>query len=99
MGTIYYVGCRDCNVFRDLDKFQAMSSGVDTREKAIEYATKIKKDSFRCGLLVSFLADHMGHSCVVFTDRNELIWGEFIDEGAKQESDEFWSIGPQPPIP
>ena len=71
MGVIYYIGCKDCKTSRDLDKFYTLHFGkeVDTREKALKYAEEdVSKDSFRCGLLLSFLSQHYGHSIVMFDD-------------------------------
>ena len=90
MGTIYYIGCNDCKVRRDLDKFYTSSfgSGIDTREKALEYAKKdIEKDSFRCGLLVSFLQKHKGHNCVMFDENYDSLCDEL-----KNEEADFWKV-------
>jgi hypothetical protein len=87
MGIIYFIGCKDCKVKRDLDKFYTSSfgSGIDTREKALEYAKKeIAKDTFRCGLLVSFLADHKDHNCVFFDEHNDQLYEDL------KEDKNFW---------
>ena len=90
MGTIYYVGCRDCKVVRDLDKFCTMRK-VEDRPDAIKYADEIKKDSFRAGLLVSFLWEHEGHNCVAFSEHSEPDDLNTMDGSAKNDR-EFWKV-------
>ena len=81
MGTIHFIGCRDCGVSRDIDKFYSMRKGVDTREKALSLSEEIvQRDYFRSALLVAFLADHSGHNCTTFTENQEEIRDEFQEE-------------------
>jgi hypothetical protein len=90
MGMLYYIGCKDCKVKRDLDKFYTLSfgDGIDTRKKALTYADNdIKKDSFRCGLLVSFLQKHKGHNCIVFDEQYDTLYEEL-----PKEDIDFWSV-------
>ena len=69
MGTLYYVTCEDCKITRDLDKFySAGRKCVETRADALEFAKIIEGDSFRAGLLVSFMAEHKGHRCVFYCE-------------------------------
>lgn len=71
MGVIYSVSCRDCKVTRDLDKFYGCRS-ISNRKEALLLSEDIKsRDSFRAGLLASFMAAHMGHNCTVFTDTSD----------------------------
>ena len=97
MGTLYYVGCHDCKVFRDLDKFYTMLTPVENRADALVFAGDIKKDSFRAGLLVSFLWKHRGHNCTVFNEHmGEHTFPAYmydVDESCDnphEESDVFW---------
>lgn len=88
MGTIYFIGCKDCKVKRDLDKFYTSSfgKGIDTRKNMLIYGDdEIKKDFFRCALLVSFLADHKEHNCVMFDEHNDE-----LDDQLKDEAINFW---------
>ena len=95
MGTIFYVGCRDCKVYRDLGKFYTAHTKCDNRKEAIGFSVDIeKKDSFRAALLISFMAQHEGHNCTFF---NEMAWSstsilsDFMDsmDGVKKDFD-FW---------
>ena len=93
MGTIYYVGCRDCNVYRDLDKFYALRPGVNSRAKALSLCEEIKgSQSFRAALLVSFMADHLGHNCTTFSEHNADVCEEFDPDYTweNKESKRFW---------
>ena len=72
MGTIYSVACRKCKVVRDLDKFYRSGFMEEaTREAALKYCQDIEKDSFRAGLLVSFMSEHIGHDCVFFNEHSD----------------------------
>ena len=88
MGMIYFIGCNDCKVKRDLDKFYTISLGqdVDTRQKALEYAEKdIVKDNFRFALLASFLQKHKAHDCRFFDEDDDGFC-----ELMKDEDIDFW---------
>lgn len=91
MGTMYYVGCRDCKVVRDLDKFYSMRE-VDTRDDMEELAGVIEsKDSYRAALLVSFMGEHRGHDCVAFTEHNDDICDEFrVGDRMLWEPKDWW---------
>ncbi len=87
MGTIYFIGCNDCKVKRDLDKFYTPSFGVDieTRKEMLNFAKSkdsytIEKDTFRCALLVSFLAKHKEHNCIFFDENNDELYDRLKDE-------------------
>lgn len=92
MATEFYVGCRTCKVYRDLDKFWRMQISVNNREDALKYAEEMQEDSFRAGLLVSFMGEHMGHDCVAFDEHQTRIMKEFNKDltGENKESDIFW---------
>lgn len=90
MGTIYFVGCRDCNVYRDLDKFYSMEN-AGTRKECQRIAEQIEKvDSFRAALLVSFLWTHEGHNCTAFNEHNDTEYERFLNKKAHLESGVFW---------
>ena len=94
MGTIYSVSCRDCKVTRDLDKFYSMIA-VETRDKAIELADRIKEfDSFRAALLVSFMWEHAGHNCTVFNEHDDDLSQQcdpfYREENGFREDLNFW---------
>jgi len=87
MGVIHYVGCRDCEVKRDLDKFYAMQPNIETREDALELGEYLKvSHSFRAGLLASFMKKHAGHNCTVWDDCND--WDN--PENDYREDYDFW---------
>ena len=72
MGTEYSITCKDCKITRDLDKFSnATTSSVTTRKEALDFQDTVKSDSFRAGLLVSFMGEHMNHDCVFHSENNE----------------------------
>ena len=89
MGVLYFIGCKNCKKYRDLDKLQAISfNAIKDKKDAINFSEKIEKDSYRIGLLVSFMADHIGHNCFLFTDNDTLF--EFKNAGAIEEDKRFW---------
>ena len=66
MGTLYYVGCYDCMVFRDLDKFYMLSDDVETHADAVKLGDDLDGHQgyiFRATLLISFMGKHSGHKC------------------------------------
>lgn len=93
MGTIYSVSCRDCKITRDLDKFYTLSEGfiITNRTKALAFAKEVAEDSFRAGLLMSFLEQHKGHNCTVFNEHDEKLTEE-LDPfyGNTTEDTDFW---------
>jgi len=97
MGTVYFVGCYDCKVYRDIDKFYRLVYEVENREQALDFADEIKADSFRAGLLVSFMGKHMKHNCVVFNERHEGILQHFDPcfDDANEDYD-FWNTNLTP---
>lgn len=85
MGVTYFVACRSCKTFRDLDKFYTILHDVQDRDSALEFAKRIEQDSFRAGLLISFMWAHRGHDCFVNS--------EFEDDELSlftEESSDFW---------
>jgi hypothetical protein len=94
MGVIYSVACKTCKVTRDLDKFYSSDTyEVETRGQALKYRKEIEKDSFRAGLLVSFMAKHKGHDCVFFNEHSECEedLDPFENEHGYIEDTNFWS--------
>ncbi len=73
MGTLYYVACRDCKVTRELDKFYDLTP-VENKKEAIELSERL--DTYRASLLVSFMAEHSGHNCTVFSEHSEKLVNE-----------------------
>ena len=94
MGTEYYITCKKCKVSRDLGKYYSASIyPVTTRKEALAYEDKIKKYSFRAGLLVSFMGEHMNHECVFHSEDNEEFdtydyWE--ADSTEYKEDTDFW---------
>lgn len=87
MGTTYSVACRDCRVWRDLDKFYAARK-AENRKEAIDIADYIKEThSFRSALLVSFLWEHSGHNCTLY---NEHADDDMEMEEQFTEDDKGW---------
>ena len=75
----------------DVDKFYAMLPPVENRRDALEFSKGIKKSPFRAGLLVSFMWEHSGHSCTVFSEHTEHVFPVGRDD-AKEDSDIFWEL-------
>ena len=93
MGIEYYVCCKDCKITRELDKFYTSDIyKVNNREDALSYSDRIKKDSFRAGLLVSFMAEHKGHDCTLFNeaDRFSEEFDPYENEHGFTEDINFW---------
>ena len=95
MGTQYYVSCRDCKVTRDIDKFYELRD-VETRAAALELGEAMQKPgpAFRAALLASFMWEHKGHNCTVFSEHDEALSVEldpfYEDNGFKEDKD-YWS--------
>jgi hypothetical protein len=99
MGTEYYVACRDCKKVRGLDKFYTLTTPADTRADALALGGELQKKgwAFRCALLTSFLWQHKGHNCTVFSEHDDEFMtmvpladkpepGDYEDD-----SDKFWT--------
>lgn len=72
MGTIYYVGCLDCGIYRDL--YEGVSGcllSVKERHDAMIYREIVYNNAFCYGLLVSFLLEHAEHRCKFFSEHDE----------------------------
>ena len=99
MGTIYYIGCRDCRKVRDLGKLYVSLAPCGTRDEAIAMAERIKVHAFQAALVVGFLNEHAGHNCCFFDDNNEdaiIQCGAEIDDDGKMVGDEgrdYWGVG------
>jgi hypothetical protein len=95
MGTEYYITCKDCKVSRGLDKYYSANIyPVTTRQEALDYREKIKDDSFRAALLVSFMGEHMNHNCVFHDEHNDEYetYCYDADESPEYKEDtDFWS--------
>ncbi len=96
MGLIYSVACKKCKVVRDLDKFYSADGNIETRWDAKKYSSEIQTDCFRAGLLVSFMAKHMGHECVFYNENSDCadeLWPHKGDPDLTTEYTEdydFW---------
>jgi len=86
MGVIYYVACRQCKVYRDIDKAWRLGNPLTTREDALEFVNTVKKDAYRAGLLATFIVgEHGGHDCFVCSDASEMLPKKY-----KKEDVNFW---------
>ncbi len=93
MGVVYSVACKVCKVTRDLDKFYTADlHEVESRKQALEFKDKICDDSFRAGLLVSFMGKHIGHECVFFNENTgyEEELDPFENKHGYVEDMDFW---------
>ncbi len=96
MGIIYYVGCRDCRVYRCLSKAYNIVEECETRKQALTLSKKIEECAFHETLLVTFMDKHSGHNCTVFNDlpySQKSIYPDFLDsmEGTIEDTD-FWEV-------
>jgi len=95
MGTEYYITCKDCKVSRELDKYySATIYPVTTRQEALDFREKVKDDSFRAALLISFVGKHEGHDCVFHSEHDEKYetYNYLSDEPAEYKEDtDFWT--------
>jgi len=92
MGVVYSVACRDCKVHRDLQKFYTLRPAQD-RSEAIQLETDLQHNQYQAVLLVSFLAEHMGHNCTVFTDQFPHLSEELdpiFNKTMKFDDRDFW---------
>ena len=92
MGTVFYVGCYDCMVYRDLDKFYALLQDVNNHQEAIGLAEKLQEGAFKAALLVSFMGKHTGHKCTVFSEHDSAYYDfdpdhDYDDKNADYD---FW---------
>lgn len=91
MGTLYYIGCRDCRVKRDLDKFDIVrGEPAGSRADAMALAETIRSPAwaFRSALLVDFMAQHQKHDCTLFSEHDEELCDSLADETV-----DFWGTG------
>jgi len=98
MGTLYYVVCHDCKIFRDLDKYMGCAGITPhTRKEMIEYSEQeIEKRSFRYALLISFLIDHSSHNCSLANEHE--VFDLENGHGFKKETIKFWEISKEETI-
>lgn len=72
MSIDYFIACKKCKTVRSLDTFYASDIyPVENRNDAIEFAVRMEKDSFKAGLLVSFMGKHKDHECVLFHENSD----------------------------
>lgn len=90
MGVVYSIVCKTCRKWRDLDKLRTCE--VDNQADAEEYAYAIKlMGAYRPALLVSFMADHMGHDCTLIDDYDSAFDG--ITDGFEEDKG-YWEENP-----
>jgi hypothetical protein len=94
MGTIYSVACKKCKVVRNLDKFYTPRKIAD-RAEALQYSEEVETDSFRAGLLPSFMSEHQGHDCVFFSEHDAVSdeLDPYENENGYKEDRNFWKEG------
>lgn len=89
MGTLYFVACDKCKVYRDLDKFYTMSNGpINTRSELEKFSEEIKKDSFRSAILISFMWKHESHNCFIVYEHSARC--EELYESFTEVDEHFW---------
>jgi len=80
MGTQFYAVCLDCKVYRDVDKHMAFCQWkIKNRQAALKFADDVANESFRSGLLLSFLLDHAAHRCNFISEHEFDSGPEFGD--------------------
>ena len=69
MGTTYFIGCKKCGVYRDLDKLYGLSDcNIDSRQAAFDYSKVVEESSFKAGLIVSFALKHGPHGVFILDE-------------------------------
>jgi 3-dehydroquinate dehydratase len=96
MGIIYYVGCRDCKIYRNLGKAYNIVEQCETRRQALALSKKIEECAFHETLLVTFMQKHSGHNCTVFNDSaysKKSTYPDFLDsmDGTIEDID-YWGV-------
>ena len=93
MGVLYSVACKQCKVTRDLDKYYE-ARVIDSRCDAFKLTEELKNKGFRSALLVSFMAEHMGHECVFFSEDSscEEELNPYYGDNDYKEDFDFWKI-------
>ena len=87
MGVEYYIGCRKCGDTRIVSKIAALAlKKVVSRKDASEYDELVKKNSFRAGLIVSFMMKHIGHDCYMYSDHD-------VDFGRSDDTEDLFLNG------
>jgi hypothetical protein len=76
MGQLFYIACTECKITRDLDKFytlfHCLEQKIKDKNEMIEFSEHVEKDSFRSALLISFMAEHYGHKCVLTNEQDSV---------------------------
>jgi len=96
MGTDCFIGCKDCQVVLDLSTFAWAWKQATTRPELEAKADQLMPPSlgiaFRSTMVVTFMAAHEGHNCVLMTEntpgyycnfgeaKHINLWGEECDE-------------------
>lgn len=82
MGVIYYVGCSECLVYRNLDKLYIPR--IERRAQALDITEQLKnglRSPLRFVLLAGFMRDHMDHACTFFDENRFALLDEWEDDG------------------
>ena len=57
------------------------------RAEALDFAERMGEDSFRAGLLTSFMGEHAGHNCTIVCDMD----ADFTDD-IPEEPVNWWGV-------
>ena len=90
MGAQYYIGCKTCGVKRSLDKICLYPAKNQKDVHAFAYDMVEGDNGYRIALLASFLGEHIGHDCVVFSEAEFDAGDEYSDTYFKKEKSDFW---------
>ncbi len=82
MGIIYYIACKRCKTYRNLDKliYLMNSDHITTRSAAVDFSKVVETNSFRAGLLISFMSLHFMHEICMYSDMYEGVPIEYEEE-------------------
>lgn len=87
MGTQYYIGCIDCKVKREIDKFylpRTIKTQTEWNEFFYDLENATPKEYYAIALLLSFMHEHMCHKLIYFSDQDDEI-KEKYDFGWEQK--------------
>lgn len=96
MGTIFYIYCKDCDVYRDLDKFSALCQ-CSGRKDLRSWMKREPAVNIRERLLTEFVVKHKCHNIVFFDENDDAacdeagVWNCLDDKASTKEEIDFWT--------
>ena len=83
MGYDCFIGCKDCQVVLDLSTFAWAWELATTRPELEAKADQLMPPNlgiaFRATMVVTFMAEHEGHACVLMTENTSGYYCDFVN--------------------